>query len=137
MYSVKKVFLNIFQCSQENTYVGVSNLNRCVFLWTLQNCQEDLFWSTPANDCFYIPEIQTTNNVIYTLAKNFIFNFRIYKIFSYLLSFRSTEFPFAFAFFLHTISNISCYNPNTLFSCSLNRLNAFSHYQKLVPIGIA
>ena len=28
-------------------------------------------------------EIQTENNVIYTLAKSFAFNFRINKIFSY------------------------------------------------------
>ena len=28
-----------------------------------------------------ISEIQTTNNVIYTLAETFIFNFMIYKIF--------------------------------------------------------
>ena len=41
------------------------------------------------------------DNVIYILAENFIFSFRIYKIFSYLLSltnFSSTKFPFALAF---------------------------------------
>ena len=54
-----------------------------------------------------ISEMQTTYNAIYILAENFIFNFGISKIFSYLLSitnFSSTEFVFAFAFFLHTIS---------------------------------
>ena len=52
-----------------------------------------------------ISDIQTTNNVVYTLAENFIFNFRIYKIFSYLLSFgnfSSIEFTFAIAYFSHT-----------------------------------
>ena len=65
------------------------------------------------------------------LVENFIFNFRIYKIFSYLLSFAnfsSTEFMFAFSFFSHTISNV-------LFSCCLKRLNAFSHYQNIALIG--
>ena len=90
------------------------------------------------NDCFYISEIQTTSNAIYLLAENFIFNFRIYKIFSYLFTFAnfsSTEFVFAFAFFSHTISNISRYICNVSFSSSLNRLNTFSHYQKFVLIG--
>ena len=55
-------------------------------------------------------EIQTANNVIYRLAENFAFNFRIYRIFSYLLSFanfNSTKF-------------------------TSNRLNALSPYQKFV-----
>ena len=92
-----------------------------------------MFWSTSVNDCFCISEIQTTNNVIYVLAENFIFHFKIYKIFSYLLSFAnfsyllsSTEFVFAFAFFSHTISDISRNIANVSFSSSLNRLNAFS-----------
>ena len=41
----------------------------------------------------------------FTLVENFIFNFRISQIFSYLLSllnFSTTEFVFAFAFFSHT-----------------------------------
>ena len=81
-----------------------------------------------------------TNNVIYILAENFIFSFRIYKIFSYLLSFAnfsSTEFVFAFAFLSHTISNISRNSSNVSFSSTLNRLNAISHYQKFVHIGSA
>ena len=53
--------------------------HRC-FLWTLQNFQGHLFWSTSANDFFCIFEILTTNNIIFILAENFIFNFRIYKI---------------------------------------------------------
>ena len=67
------------------------------------------------------------------------FQFWIYKIFSYLLDFvdfSSTEFVFAFAFFLHTISNIS-HISNISFSSSLNRFNAFSHCQKFVLIGNA
>ena len=60
------------------------------------------------------------------LAENlFIFSFRIYKMFSYLLSFAnisSTESVFAFAFFSHAISNISRNISNVLFSTSLNRL---------------
>ena len=114
--------------------------NTGVFLWTLQNLQDHLFWSTYANKCFCISEIQTTNNVIYTLTENLIFNFRIYKIFSYLLSFAnfsSSEFVFAFAFFSHTISNISHNISNDSFSSSLNRSNAFSHCQKFVIIGNA
>ena len=94
--------------------------------------------STSANDCFCISEIQTTNNLIYILTENFIFNFRIYKIFSYLLSFAnftSTEFVFVFEFFSHTISNISRNISNVSLSSGLNRLNAFSHYQKFERIG--
>ena len=74
------------------------------------------------------------------LAENFIFSFRIYKMFSYLLSFAnfsSNEFVFAFAFFSHTISDISRNISNVPFSSSLNRLNAFSHYQNFVLIGNA
>ena len=37
----------------------------------------------------------------------------------------------AFAFFSHPISNISHNISNVSFSSSLNRLNAFSHYQKI------
>ena len=47
-------------------------------------------------------EIQTGNNVIYALAENIGLNFRIYKIFSYLLifeNFSSTKFMSAFASF--------------------------------------
>ena len=46
-----------------------------------------------------ISEIETTADVIYTLAENFNFNFRIYKILPYLhsfASFSSTESMFAF-----------------------------------------
>ena len=96
--------------------------------------------TTSANYFFCISEIKTTNNVIYILAENFIFNFRIYKIFSYLLSFAnfsSTEFVFDSAFFSHTICNIPNSIYNVSFSSSLNRLNTFSHYQKLALIANA
>ena len=49
--------------------------------------------------------MQTANNGIYTLDKNFIFNLRIFEIFSYLLSFVNFTFAklmFAFATFSHT-----------------------------------
>ena len=49
-------------------------------------------------------KIQASNNVI-TLAENFDFSFRIYKIFSYLLNvanFISTKFKSAFAFLSNT-----------------------------------
>ena len=99
-----------------------------------------MFWSTSASDCFCISEIETTNKVIYILAENFIFNIRIYKIFSSLLSFAdfsSTEFVFAFALFSHIISNISRNISNVSFSSSLKRFNVFSHSQKFVLINSA
>ena len=49
--------------------------------------------------------MQTASNGIYTLDKNFIFNLRIFEIFSYLLSFAKFTFAklmFAFANFSHT-----------------------------------
>ena len=119
-------------------YLLKKDSNTGAFLWKLRIFKEHLFWSTSAIDFFCISETQTTNNVIYILPENFIFNFRIYKIFSYLLSFlnfSSTEFVFAFAFFSHIISNISHNISNVSFSSSLNRLNAFSYYQKFVLIN--
>ena len=104
----KKGALKISQILQGNTYVGVSfdkvaglqafifikrDFNKGAFMWTLRNLK-----------CFCISDIQTTNNVIYTLAENFSFNFRIYETFSYLLgfaNFSSTGFVFVFAFFSH------------------------------------
>ena len=55
--------------------------------------------------------MQTANNGIYTLDKNFIFNLRIFEIFSYLLSFVNFTFAklmFAFATFSHT-NYLSCF----------------------------
>ena len=121
-------------------YLSKRYSNARVFWWTLRNFWEHLFSSTSSNDCFCISAIQTTNNVIYILAEKFIFNFRIYKTFSYMLSFlnfSSTEFLFAFAFFSHPISNISHNISNVSFSSSLNKLNTFSHYQKFVLINNA
>ena len=138
----KKGALKISQILQENTYVGVSfdkaaglqafiflkrDFNTVAFMWTLRNLK-----------CFSISDIQTTNNVIYTLAENFSFNFKNFKTFSYLLcfaNFRSTEFVFAFAFFSHTISTISHNISNVSFFSSLNRLNAFTYCQKFVLFG--
>ena len=81
-----------------------------------------------------ISEIQTTNNVLYTIAENFIFNFRIYKILSY-LSALQTLVPHNLRLLLRLsrILNIS----NVSFSSSLNRLNTLRPYQKFVPIGNA
>ena len=76
------------------------------------------------NDCFGISEIQTTNNVTFTLAKNFVFSFMVYKILSYLLSFEN----FSSTKRLSCLLNIA----NVSFSSSLNRLNALSPYQKFV-----
>ena len=92
-----------------------------------------------SNDCFCISETKTKNNVIYILPENFIFNFRIYKIF-YLLSFLNfscTEFVLAFIFPSRPISNISHNISNVSLSSSLSRLNAFGHYQKFVLISNA
>ena len=64
------------------------------------------------------------------------FNFRIYKVFSYLFSFAnfsSTKFIFAFASFLLT-KYFQCF---VLQSNSLNRWNGFSPYQKFVPMDNA
>ena len=72
-------------------------------------------------------ETQTANNV----AENFDFNFRIYKILPYHLSFPNfsyTKFTSAFASF--RIVNIF----SVSFSSSLNRLNTLRPYQKFVQI---
>ena len=72
-------------------------------------------------------EIQTANNV----AENFVFNFRICKTFSYLLSFAnfsSTKSIFAFGSFSST-KYFQCF----VVQC-LNRLNTLSPYQKFVQI---
>ena len=113
------------------------DFNTGVFLWTLWNFQERLFWSTSANDFFCISEIQNANDAIYIPGENFILNFRIYKIFSYLLSFAnfsSVEFVFDFAFFWHTLFP-TFLTTFPLFFSNLSRLNAFSHYQKFVLMG--
>ena len=123
------MFLKILQISQEKTYV-VFPVNIAKFLRTpiLKYIFKRLllyFWNS------------NYNNVIYILSENFIFSVRIYKIFFYLISFlnfSSTEFVLAFAFFWYTISNISHNISNVSFFSSLNRLNAFSHYQKFVLI---
>ena len=129
----------------ESLFNKLAGLQACIFIKKrLQHgcfpVNNTKFWSTSSNDCFCISETETTNNVIYIPAENFIFNFRIWKKFSYMLSFLnfiSTEFVLHFVFFLHTISNISHNISNVSFSSSLNRLNAFSHYQKSVLISNA
>ena len=54
--SVKKVFLEILQISQENTCVRVpvkKGTLAQVSLWILRNFQEHLFYRTPLDDCFW------------------------------------------------------------------------------------
>ena len=72
-------------------------------------------------------------NEISTLAKSFIFNFSISKIFSYLTSF--ADFPPNWCLHLlrSSILNISIVS----FSSNLNILNALSACHKLEPIGNA
>ena len=57
MFYKKKLFLNFFEYSLENTCAGVSlflrDSNTGVFLWVLRNFQERLFWRTSTNDCFW------------------------------------------------------------------------------------
>ena len=73
-----------------------------------------------------ISEIQTANNVVCTLVEN-ISNFRIYKIFSDLLSFANFGSTRLYLLLrLLRILNIS----NVSFSSSLNRLNTLRPYQK-------
>ena len=89
-----------------------------------------VFMCNKKKSAWDIFEIQTTSNV----AETFDFNFRIYKIFCYLLSFEnfgSTKFISAFASF----SNTKYFDVS--FSSSLNRLNALSPYQKVVQIDNA
>ena len=87
-------------------------------------CNKDSLWN--------ISEIQTTNNVIYTLAENLIFNFRIYKIFFYLPALKILVPPnLCLLLRLSCILKIS----NVSLSSSLNKSNTFSPYGTFVPIG--
>ena len=78
-----------------------------------------------------ISEIHTINNVVYTLAENFIFNLKIYKIF-----FTSSPLKTLVSPYLRLILQLSCILnfSNVSFSSSLNRLNDLSPYQKFVHI---
>ena len=70
-WSIKKLFLKIWQYSQENTYTGVSFNHDChcikrdsktgVFLWILQNFEEHLFYRTSPGDCFWKHSLVVTN----------------------------------------------------------------------------
>ena len=105
----------------------------CEYCEIFKNTYSEVHLQTTAS---VFLKIQTTN-IIYILGENLFFNFRIYKIFSYLLcfvKFSSTKFPFAF--FSHTISNISRNISNVSFSSSLKILNTFSD-QKFALIGNA
>ena len=106
-----------------------------VFQWTFAKFSTGPILKYICKRLLLFSEIKTTNNVIYTLAESFIFNFRIYKKFSYLVSFANFRFTEIVFLFLNTIFNISHNNiSNVSFYKSLNRWNAFSHYQKFVPI---
>ena len=80
---------------------------------------------------FCIFEILTTNNLIFILAKNFIFNFRIYKILCIL---QLHQIYVSFSVFL--ASNFQHFSQN--FQCLVlqqyNRLNTFSQCQKFILI---
>ena len=68
-------------------------------------------------------------------SPNFIFSFRIYNTFSYLLKFAdftSRELVFALPFFLHAISTVSRNITNVSFFSSLNKIDSFIHYHKFV-----
>ena len=67
-------------CNKERFHKGRVKIE----IWYFKVTFENIFF---ISESWNISEIQTTNNFIYTLAKNFIFNFRIYKTFSFLLSF--------------------------------------------------
>ena len=93
----------------ESLFNKVSGLEACIFI--KKRLQHRCFHvsiakslRTSANDCFCISEMQITNNVINRLAENFIFNFKIFKTFCFLLSFANfstTEFVCLFSnFFL-------------------------------------
>ena len=85
--------------------------NTGIFLWTLQifkNTYSEEYLRTTAS-VFLKSKLQIMK--FFESAENFISNFRIYKIFSYLLSFknfRSTKLMFAFASFL-LITHFQCF----------------------------
>ena len=99
------------------------------------------FCSTFANDWFCISKIQSTNNVIYTLAENFIFKtlFSVFGFTKYFFSWPGLQtLPLPnLCFFLH-FSRIlfPTFLLTFLMLCSpassQNWLNAFSHCQKFV-----
>ena len=61
---------------KETLFIKKRLQHKC-FLVNIVNFLRSLILKTSANDCFCISEIQTTNNVIYALAENLIFNFSI------------------------------------------------------------
>ena len=77
-------------------------------------------------------EIQTTNNVIYILAQNFIFNFRILaaQLSKLWLQWICACYCIFLTYYFEHLSQ-------HFQSSSLNRLNTFSHYQKFVLISNA
>ena len=70
----------VLTCNEERFHKERVNIE----IWYFKVTFENIFF---ISESWNISEIQTTNNFIYTLATNFIFNFRICKIFSFLLNF--------------------------------------------------
>ena len=121
----------------ESLFNEIASLKACNFIKKkLQHCE--IFKSTCSEE-----HLRTTASV-YLKSKLQImqfthkpktFNFRIYKVFSYLFSFAnfsSTKFIFAFASFLLT-KHFHCF----VLHKNLNRLNGLSPYQKFVPMDNA
>ena len=124
-YLCWSLFLTKLQVFRPATLLLKWDSNIGAFLW-----QKHLFWRTSANDYFCISEIQTTNNVIYTLAQSFIFNFRGFTKCFLTCSALQTLVPPN----LSLLYVFLAYRTFPMFPV-LNRLNAFSHYQKFVSIG--
>ena len=146
-YAIKKEFIRYFQKQPPEVFCkrdalkDFANFKEKHLLKTLlnkklQHCE--IFKSTCSEE-----HLRTTASV-YLKSKLQImqfthkpktFNFRIYKVFSYLFSFAnfsSTKFIFAFASFLLT-KHFHCF----VLHKNLNRLNGLSPYQKFVPMDNA
>ena len=139
MCSVKKVFLKISQISQENTYIEIPKGLQLYLKETptqLFSCEHyEIFksnFSEQLTAC--ISEIQTTNDVMYTLSENLTFNFRFTNYFLTCSALQNLAPPNFCLLLRHSgMLNISY----VLFFSNLNRLNALNRYQKFVPIDNA
>ena len=69
--SVKKVFLEILQNSQENICARVSFLIMLhVFLWILRNFKNTFFLQNASSDCFYNDiSVKTVRKMLITISK--------------------------------------------------------------------
>ena len=133
----------------ESTFNNVEGLQACIFIRIRlqQRCfPVNIAKFLRAHILKYIcerlllySEIYTSNNQIYILAENFILGFTKYFI---ICSALPTLAPlnyvfllhFSHFFLLHIIFNIFYESSNVSLFSSLNKLNAFVHYQKFVII---